>query len=186
MHRNTMHPRALARAIQLGLPILCCSGSQDSGVMNNEHPTPNVQHPTPKEEKSPLGRWVFDVGCWVLAPVHHGGTETRSRKNTETRECRQPAARPAAIRSPVCWGRKRSRNPASSVSHYSARERRTHPASARDRPPLSSLRALLPWPAVVCRRRRLRASVSPWFNSLSFCCLANSGMVGPRQPFLIS
>jgi hypothetical protein len=45
-----------------------------------------------------------------------------------------------------------------------ARERRTTPASARDRPPLSNLRALPPWPAVVCRRRRLRASVSPWFN----------------------
>jgi hypothetical protein len=33
----------------------------------HEHPTPNTQHPTPKEEESPLGRWVFDVGCWALS-----------------------------------------------------------------------------------------------------------------------
>ena len=41
-----------------------------------------------------------------------------------------------------------------------ARQRRSDPASARDRPLLSSLRALLPWPAVTSQRRRLRACVS--------------------------
>jgi hypothetical protein len=49
--------------------------------------------------------------------IHHGGTETRRGKNTETRECRQPATAVCRHSLVLGMGRKRSQNRISSASH---------------------------------------------------------------------
>jgi len=76
-----------------------------------------------------------------VSVIHHGGTETRRRKNTETRECRQAGA---ACRHLLagCVGRKRSRGPFSSCFPFkrertadSSRPRRESGQAAVVEPP---------------------------------------------------
>ena len=109
------------------------------------------------------------TACWPLlipSEIHHplrwrhgdhavGVASTEKKKNTEPPSPERyggrglanavtPLTRCAALRSPVCMGRKRSGNPVSSVSPTNARERRPGPdlAESRARPALSSLRVL--------------------------------------------
>ena len=86
----------------------------------------------------------------LLAPV--SSDSPRRHRDTETEEhgdSRMTPARCAACRHSLAGllgEEEESESGLLRLPLQRERERRTRPASARDRPPLSSLRALLPWP----------------------------------------
>ena len=127
----------------------------------------------------------------VSQPTVLSGNQPRRHRDTEGSSSRRLAnaasplrgLTPFARRSRRGGRREEIRSPLPPTTN--ARERRPCPAPP-DRPTLSSLRILPSWPAVALGRRRLRASVSPWFNSRLFCPLhanlfgCGRGLLGER------